>query len=349
MDQMQFRTEDGLFPKNNNLEWMRLIFAFQVAISHASTHLDANLKLPAFISNFPGVPAFFFVSGFLIYASYNNSQGKNFFLNRVLRLIPGLVFVTIGGGAVIIYAKGLESLIENSSVYFVWFLSQVTLGQAYNPAYFRDVGIGVINGSLWTVTVEIFFYLTIPLIVYFEKRQKFSTLVIGIFSYLSYLIAPIVLNQIVYKNKSIYDILALTPVIWGWMFCLGIFAAKYFWLFQKWIKYFPIILIPLILILITYGSGPLFEPTGNRLGIIYFICYAGLILWATFYFRYIRLPFDFSYGIYIWHGPVINLLIFLMMPNIYLGIILTLLMAAISWLFVEKPMLRLKKRSIHPV
>jgi peptidoglycan/LPS O-acetylase OafA/YrhL len=147
------------FPRENNLEWLRIIFALQVVITHTVSHFKSEIKLPEFISNFPGVPAFFFVSGFLIYSSYINSTGFAYFKNRFLRIFPGLLFVTVGGGAIIIYSKGFDSLLSNYKIYFAWFLSQITLGQAYNPELFRSVGIGVINGSLWTITAEIIFYL----------------------------------------------------------------------------------------------------------------------------------------------------------------------------------------------
>jgi peptidoglycan/LPS O-acetylase OafA/YrhL len=150
------------FPRKNNLEWLRLIFAMQVVLAHTSNHLESAFKLPRFISNFPGVPAFFFVSGFLIYSSYHNSPNNRYFENRFLRLFPGLVLVTIGGGGVILFAQGWDSLLNNTSTFIYWFLSQITLGQAYNPELFRTVGIGVINGSLWTITTEILFYLSVP-------------------------------------------------------------------------------------------------------------------------------------------------------------------------------------------
>jgi len=85
------------FPRKNNLEWLRLIFALQVVFSHSFNHLQSTFKFPCFIGNFPGVPAFFFVSGFLIYSSYLNSPGYRYFENRFLRLFPGLVTVTMGG------------------------------------------------------------------------------------------------------------------------------------------------------------------------------------------------------------------------------------------------------------
>ena len=84
------------FPRNNNLEWLRLIFAVQVVLVHVAEHL--KIAIPSVINHFPGVPAFFFVSGFLIYASYLNAPGRRYFENRFLRIYPALVFVTLGGG-----------------------------------------------------------------------------------------------------------------------------------------------------------------------------------------------------------------------------------------------------------
>lgn len=345
----QFRSGASLFPLENNLEWLRLAFAIQVVLSHISIHLDSTISLPAYIYSFPGVPAFFFVSGFLIYASYKNSGNKYFFQNRFLRLMPGLIFVTVGGGAILVYAKGLQSLDDHLSTYLVWFLSQVTIGQAYNPEYFRDVGIGVINGSLWTISVEIIFYFIVPIIVYLESRIRFAVIMLGLISFLIYLAGPKYLGYAIYKNKTVNDILTLTPIIWGWMFCVGILAVKYFWYFQKWIKYFPLVVAPLLVMLISIGSGPLFESSGNRLGLIYFIAYSALILWLAFSTPYFNLAFDVSYGLYIWHMPIINLLLLLSINNAIVGLALISLMAGISWFLIENPALKLKKKSMHPI
>ena len=100
------------FPRNNNLEWLRLIFATQVVLMHVQEHL--GLALPKIISHFPGVPAFFFVSGFLIYASYLNAPGRRYFENRFLRLIPGLIVVTMAGALVVLVAHGWTDLFDHS-------------------------------------------------------------------------------------------------------------------------------------------------------------------------------------------------------------------------------------------
>ena len=222
------------------------------------------------------------------------------------------------------------------------------MGQTYNPELFRSVGIGVINGSLWTITTEILFYLSVPLIVFMEKRFRFTVIVLIVISFLIYSIGPTYLNINVFRSKSLFDVLALTPVVWGWMFGLGILAEKYYEDIRPLMKYIPLLLIPLIAMVI-FGEGALFGSAGNRLGLLYFTCYVGLVLWSAFWLPVVKLPFDLSYGAYIWHAPIINLLLVLKIPSMTLAIALTVFIAALSWFFVEKPMLRLKRQSLRPV
>lgn len=91
-----------------------------------------------------------------------------------------------------------------------WILAQLTLGQAYNPSSFRDIGVGVINGSLWTLTVEIIFYAIVPFIVYLESkpRLKYIVIVLTICSLVFYSLGPSYLAQEVYRNKTLYDFLS---------------------------------------------------------------------------------------------------------------------------------------------
>lgn len=325
---------------------MRLLFAIQVVIVHVGDHL--GLEVPALVEHFPGVPAFFFVSGFLIYASYLNAPGQRYFENRFLRLYPCLVFVTLGGAGVAMAAHGWRDLTENFSTYGLWFIAQITLGQAYNPAHFRDVGVGVINGSLWTLTTEILFYIGVPAIVWLERRFRSTVLVLVTASFAIYVAGPMVWDESVYRDKTLYDFVALTPIAWGWMFGFGMLAVKHFDRLQRSFKYYPLLSIPLV-VMIVWGEGNLFHSNGNRLGLVYFACYIGLVLWLAFQLRPVRLTFDLSYGCYVWHMPVINLLLVLALPSVPLALILTASIAALSWFFLEKPALKLKRKSLKPV
>ncbi len=203
-----------LFPQQNNLELLRLIFAMQVCIMHTFSHLGLVFSnFFKIIAHFPGVPAFFFVSGFLIYASYLNAPGKRYFENRFLRLYPALLLVTLGGGAVALLHNGWRDLIDNYSTYVFWFLAQTTLGQAYNPSLFRDIGVGVINGSLWTLTTEILFYFSVPIIVWLEHYFRFTVLTLTVASFIVYTIGPYIMSETIYRDKTIYDFIALTPLV----------------------------------------------------------------------------------------------------------------------------------------
>ncbi len=55
---------------------------------------------------------------------------------------------------------------------------------------------------------------------------------------------------------------------------------------------------------------------------------------------------DLSYGTYIWHGPIINLLLVLGLRSIPAAIALTVAAAGASWFLVERPVLQLKRQSL---
>lgn len=330
-------------PSRNNLGWLRLLFALQVVIVHTLEHLGINT--PQILRNFPGVPAFFFISGFLIYNSYLNAQGSTYFKNRFLRLFPGLLLVTLGGVCIALIAHGYQDVIKHPQQYLVWIFAQITLGQAYNPELFRDIGIGVINGSLWTLTTEILFYLSVPVIVVLERHFVYTVEAFIIASFTFYVAGPLLLNDPIYRDKTLFDIIALTPIAWGWMFGFGILAVKNFDKLITKTEYYPILIL-FIILMILFGDGVFFGSTGNRLGLFYFIAYAGLVFYIAFAVPFVPLSFDFSYGMYIWHAPVINLVLVLSIPSVYLVFIFTIILAALSWFFVEQPSLKLKHRSI---
>ncbi len=270
------------FDKTNNIEWLRIVFALQVVFGHSAQHLGSNI--PTIVGYFPGVPAFFFVSGFLIYASYLNAPGHRYFYNRFLRLFPGLLFVTLGAIAVALMAHGAEDLRAHPAVYALWMVAQLTLGQAYNPMHFRDVGVGVLNGALWTLTTEILFYLSLPLIVWLERRFRHAVLLLTALSFAIYAVGPALWSVPVKGNKTLFDFLALTPVVWGWMFGFGILAVKHFQTLRCWFRWFPLAAVPLAGMM-TVGDGLVFGIAGNRLGLLYFSCYICLILWWRFQHR----------------------------------------------------------------
>ena len=327
-----------MIPKENNLDILRLMLSLQVVAVHMRDHLAA--EVPEFITAFSGVPGFFFVSGMLVYASCMKNGLYRYFSKRFYRIFPGLLFVTLGSLLFLLTIKGSEFFIDNNEVISLWFLSQISIGQAYNPSIFRDVGTGVLNGSLWTITVEILFYLSVPLIIYFEKKIKWFLAGALCISYMVYVSADLVFHEPLYRDKSASDFLALTPITWGWMFAFGILAQKNFNIVILIIKKWMPLIFALIVLLVIYNPEGIFATRGNQIGILYFLLYSGSLLWVAFCTPAFRIPFDISYGIYLWHMVVINIFLYLGMSSSLLVIIITIGLALLSWFLVEKRYLR---------
>ena len=76
----------------NNFDLIRLIAAAQVMVHHSINHFHLRgpwRNIYEVIDAIPGVPIFFFVSGFLIVQSYESQSDRrirNFFRNRTLRI-----------------------------------------------------------------------------------------------------------------------------------------------------------------------------------------------------------------------------------------------------------------------
>ena len=64
-----------------------------------------------------------------------------------------------------------------------------------------------------------------------------------------YYVGPGVFSEAVYHDKTVFDVLELTPIVWGWMFGVGILVAKYYYLLEKYFKYFLYGIIYLVLVL----------------------------------------------------------------------------------------------------
>lgn len=153
----------------NNFDLLRLFASVQVAFFHTSTHLRAPIDWPLplvvlFGEALPGVPMFFVISGFLISASWEkNNSWALYARNRCLRIFPAL-WVCLGVSIVTAAVFGGVDFLRLEVL--PWIAAQLTVVQFYNPAFLREYGVGVLNGSLWTIPVELQFYLLLP-VLYF--------------------------------------------------------------------------------------------------------------------------------------------------------------------------------------
>ena len=160
--------------RTNNFDLIRLVAALQVVFLHTSKHLDLihpESVLSSIIDRFPGVPIFFFVSGFLISRSFETNPGLgDYSRNRAFRIFPAL-WVCFMLSVLSAWMTGYFSTVEVPIARFVgWVAAQLSFLQIYNPEFMRGYGTGVLNGSLWTITVELQFYVIVPCLYILLRR-----------------------------------------------------------------------------------------------------------------------------------------------------------------------------------
>lgn len=346
----------------NNFDLIRLLAAAQVAIHHSYQYLNlkgASPILDAFViaaGFFPGVPIFFFVSGLLISKSWESSSTwMDYARNRLLRIYPALILCTILGIGSVFALGYLPNAIPSLRIFTTWVIAQMTFVQFFNPDFMRDYGVGVLNGSLWTITVELQFYLMIP-IVYFlcdlRTRRGLATIAVCI-------LISLAANQYFWyldpdNNKAfLVKLFGVTFVPWIYMFLIGVLAQRYF------AKLHPLVAgrAPLFLLLYLAAAIParLIEwHTANDIHPVLYVLLIGLVLSAAFSLPTLaeRVLFrnDISYGMYVFHMPVVNALIYLGWTGdartVWIVLIVSTIVASLSWKLVERPCLALKRSGL---
>lgn len=164
-------------PTNNNFDLIRLILASLVIVSH-SYPLFAGSKDPweAYGSLYNigqlCVMAFFVVSGILVTRSATRSRTLlSYAISRVYRLMPGAFVCAVW----MVFVLGLAFTTLSIGDYLlngrIWsFLGRNTLLMSIQydlPGVFKDnVYAGAVNGSLWSLKVEIKMYIIFGLLVF---------------------------------------------------------------------------------------------------------------------------------------------------------------------------------------
>lgn len=348
--------------RNNNFDIIRLIAALQVVILHTKEHLKIENEILDLISNnflrfFPGVPIFFVISGFLIYSSYerNNNNISQYIVNRCLRIFPALWICFLLTLLLLFIDFEGNLFIESPKEILMWSIGQLTFFQFYTPDILRFWGVGSPNGSLWTITVEIQFYVLIPLIYYIFSRFKQIWKPFILIFLISVSANVLIFSYKLHGESMIEKLGSVFILPYLYYFLIGILFKKYwnsvsalfknkFWVWST--LYLIYILIFHYLLDFNVTSYWVHSP----LNLFADILLAGCTLSLSFSFIGIGQKIlngnDISYGIYIYHMLVVN---FLVQRNLlgeeiflFVVIIITILLASVSWLFIEKKALESK-------
>jgi peptidoglycan/LPS O-acetylase OafA/YrhL len=351
--------------KSNNFDLIRLFAALQVATTHSLQHL--NVVVPwafvrDFLQLFPGVPIFFFVSGFLISKSYDrNPSLRDFSLNRCLRIYPALIVCLVVSVISVIFTGYFRSVTVKTTEFAAWVAAQLTFGQFYNPPFLRHYGVGVLNGSVWTICVELQFYVLTPAIHHL-CRAACKTKYAGNLFFLGLIGGFLVANRLYFSphmsthGASIaYKLLGVTFIPWFYMFLAGAFAQRNFDFFHAILSRRFVVAFPMYFAFAVaagiYGRLRL----GNELSPILFVALIAAVFAAAFSRQELSDRLlkrnDISYGVYIYHMPIINFALAMGYAESFkvfcAAVSATAAMALASWFVIEKPVLNLKNRPLY--
>lgn len=348
----------------NNFDLLRLFAASQVAASHTIEVLAPawnDIFIIQLLNLFPGVPIFFFISGYLISRSYEHSRGLgNYSFNRAIRIFPALhacVLLNI----LLVAATGYFALAEAGYLdVLLLYVAKTTFLQFYNPEFMRGFGDGVLNGSLWTIAVELQFYLLTPifyLLFISPARPIRSDIAVIAIALLSLIVNRLLYNnQAAYGETIVWKLVRVSFAPWLYMFLFGLLCQRHYEVLLRWLN--SNVAPWLLLAYLTYAwlLHSIGEPVNNRIGPLLFFPLA-LTTLATAYCKphlatKLLRKNDISYGIYIYHMPIVNQLLYFGIGGLLasFGALLTsVVLALISWFGLERPLLSRKRITLHRV
>ena len=342
---------DVAHSRNNNFRIVRHLAAASVVVAHSFGMLTpvaaATERASLIASNVAAlaVDVFFIASGFLVGRSLLvRADLKDFVASRVLRIYPALIvlaFVTPFVLGPIVTILPLREYFSIKAVYSFAIFDSIML----IPHYFRYQLPGVfttfdsrfgdtVNGSLWTLPWELWMYCS--LIVLFKLRAFGA----GRFAILAVIVSVL---------------FALTPQAWSAYERTGEVAVRFVAFFYSGVALYVfrrhVPLTPRILAAATAAFALTWWLAGVGVLLPQWLGYA--VLFLTYHPRLVvkRLSegADYSYGLYIFAYPVQQTLIWATgmtsAPlHIAASLAITLMIAALSWHFIEEPALRLKDR-----
>lgn len=335
--------------RENNFNIIRFVAAMMVVLGHMChlLGLQVNQFLGQEVSTI-GVKIFFLISGYLIAQSFlNDSNLIRYAIKRIFRIMPGLIGVVLFSAIIVgpiftvlpvkdyFLSGGIGVYLRNIFLYPVYALPGVFETNPYPNA---------VNGSLWSLPVEVLMYIVIPVIFLLFKRMDKVKLAIVFAIVLE--VTNILIGQ--FRPETIWviygtDLIAALAII-PYFFVGIIFASTK-------VKQYLNLQLAIGLVCV---AAMLDLPSALAELVVFFV-----LPYFIFSFSFAERPRfvkcfsknDFSYGLYLYgfviQQCVVNLLWkYQLSLNIYFVICaaITFVFSVMSWFLIEKPAQQIGKR-----
>ena len=334
---------------NNSFDFLRFFFATNILLAHLwELSQSASLHFLADFSNSSiAIKGFFVISGFLVSKSYTSTPSlKQYFIKRVRRILPAYIFVVLLSIIALSFFStiGIIDYFITADTYKYLAFNIIFLNfiQPCLPGIFQNNLTCAVNGALWTIKVEEGFYIILPLLFFLFRKTKKTTLIAISLYILSVLYWYVV--------AFVYQKPLLAKQLPGYLcyFLVGILINLNFEIFVKH-KLKLIIATIIVILILNFHSLQIdfFYPAAFGVLVVGFA-------YSTPFLNNFGKYGDFTYGVYIFHFPVIQLFRQFNLFEKYnpffmafLILIIVLLLAIFSWFFIEKRFLARYKKECN--
>jgi peptidoglycan/LPS O-acetylase OafA/YrhL len=333
--------------RRNNFTALRILFAWLVLYGHSFPITGKGVVDPLG-SIFQGstwigeiaVSGFFAISGFLVAASFVRRGLLDYTISRVLRIYPALVVCVLL--TTLVLGPAFSSL--DRAAYFsaagTWdYLWNATLAFPIDfqlPGVFEEHPRRAVNGSLWTLPVEMSCYILLVVagiagILQSRALTNLAHLSLLLFASQHFTDLPLIGYREKWSRPALY-------FLWG----VALYANR---------QHIPM----------HWGLALLAGTTAwMALGETWFmLAFPPAFSYLVFYLAY-RTPFlnvdgrigDPSYGMYIYAWPAQQIVVAGFPSegpyfNTGLATLMVMVLALLSWFLLEKPALKLKRRLVR--
>jgi peptidoglycan/LPS O-acetylase OafA/YrhL len=314
-----------------------------------------------------GVTLFFYVSGLLItklmiveHDRHSTVHLKDFYLRRVFRLYPALLFMLVVSIAVlllhdyrVIWSDIMAGLFYFTNYYLVYFDPPVT-----------DANYLLVSRILWSLSVEEHFYLFFPLLFiwfYSNRHKRLLYLITALL--VAFLLIRIVISLTAGDGMTAFQVTYYTThcradsILYGCLSALLLYKYEWKWYMKLLTSHIAVGLSVLILVVSLAYNDLLFQNTikYSLQGIAF------AILIPSFSLLYTKGPIrrivdnpvmvyigKLSYSLYLFHWVALKIGNLYFSPNdpkwYALVVSVTIVLSLVSYYFIEKPFVALRRK-----
>lgn len=327
----------------NNFDLTRLALAVAVAFEHAYLVGLEPLRATAFGITFDGYNAlqcFFVISGYLIFQSWESSKSVGSYISkRIRRVYPAYVTIVVVAAGLGVFVTSLAPMAYFTSAewirYLVANLLFLNFLQPTLPGVFADSIEPVVNGPLWTIKIEVMFYKTVPLLAFLRRRLNIGWVLALLYAG-SVAWAQVFAHLHLTTGRGVYEVLERQLPGQMAFFVSGGLLFYYFGAFKRRAHLLALLSLPVVVCHLKFGLPWLF-PAALAIIVIYV---AEILPYLGNFGRF----GDMSYGLYIFHYPVLHVVAALGLfaepaAGFAAGLSFAMLLAFLSWHLIEKPAL----------